>query len=267
MTRIMYDGIEPDEVPAGAAIYAGYDDGEWQSYGVLEAAHPAALHVSICVTASGSARCLDVESGDATPDQAPGWVLAQRAAGEPDPWVYMNETTWPAVMAAVAEQKVTPPLYWVAAYVEDPSQPPAIPAGAIGVQFYDYGGYDASVMADYIPGLDPVPVLQPAAPAAVSQEDDDMNTTSSGGRAGLTWAAGSRHVVQVGYDPAAGDPELRLLLTLTTGPWVAPAAMTFPAGSGTGNYEIPSEYIATCRGVILEALPGSPQVVYDVCAV
>ena len=263
MTRMMYDGVTATEVPAGAAIYAGYVDGAWQSYDALVAEYPGALHVSVCVTSADDARVLDVESGDATPDEAPAWASAQRKAGNPYPVVYMNESTWSAVESAFADQDVAAPLYWVAAYVDDPSDVPAIPAGAIALQYYDYGGYDASVVADYWPGLDPAP--KPVATAAL--EEDDMNTTSSSGRAGLTWAAGSRHVVQVGYDPSGGDPKLRLLLTLTTGPWVAPAAMTFPAGSGTGDYQIPSQFIATCRGVILEWLPGSPQVVYDVTAV
>jgi hypothetical protein len=263
-TMTMYDGVDAASVPSGAAIYAGYVDGEWKSFDALVAEYPSALHVSICVTSSDSARVLDVESGDATPDEAPGWASAQRAGGNPYPVVYMSESNWSAVKTAFSNQGVAAPLYWVADYVDDPSTVPSIPDGAIALQYYDYGGYDASVAADYWPGLDSAPVTT----SSSEDEDDDMNTTSSStGRAGLTWAAGSRHVVQVGYDPSGGNPELRLLLTLTTGPWVAPAAMTFPAGSGTGDYEIPSEYIATCRGVILEWLAGSPKVVYDVTAV
>lgn len=265
MTRLMFDGVDPSTVPAGAALYAGYVDGQWQSYTALVAAHPAARHVTICVSTLDDAQVLDVETGDATPEQAPGWAEHQRSRGNPYPAIYMDETAWPAVQKAFADQAVAAPLYWVAAYVDEPTQPVTIPDGAIAVQFYDYGGYDASLVADYWPGVDPEPV--PAVSPTTVLEEDSLNTTSSNGRAGLTWAAGSRHVVQVGYDPAAGDPKLRVLLTLTTGPWVAPAAMTFPAGSGTGTYEIPQEYIATCRGVILEALPGSPQVVYDVTAV
>ena len=156
-TRTMFDGIYPDQVPAGAAIYAGYVDGDWQSYEGLVADRPGALHVSICVTSSGSARVLDVESGDASPAEAPPWATRQRAGGNPYPVVYMSESAWPAVKAAFADQDVAAPLYWVAAYVDDPSDVPAIPAGAIALQYYDYGGYDASVVADYWPGLDPAP--------------------------------------------------------------------------------------------------------------
>jgi hypothetical protein len=167
MTRMMFDGVEAGSVPAGAALYAGYVDGEWQSYDPLAAAYPGALHVSICVTSSDSARVLDVENGDASPDEAPGWAARQRAAGTAYPTVYMNESTWASVQAAFADQGVAPPLYWVAAYVDDSSQVPAVPSGAVALQYYDFGGYDASVVADYWPGLDPAP------PAASGNEEDE----------------------------------------------------------------------------------------------
>jgi hypothetical protein len=265
MTRTMYDGIEPGSVPAGADIYAGYDDGAWQSLAALKAANPGKPSVSICVTATGTARVLDIENGDAQPEEAPAWAARQRAGGNPWPVCYMNTSTWGAVKAAFAAQGVAAPLYWVASYVKDPTVVPAIPAGAIALQYFDYGGYDASVVADYWPGLDPEP--QPAAAAALEEDEDDMSTTSNAaGRAGLSWAAGSKHVVQVGYDPAGGNPTLRVVLVLTTGPLVV-ANWTFTAGLGTGVYELPEAHIAACRGVILEWADGSAKVTYDATAV
>lgn len=115
----------------------------------------------------------------------------------------------------------------------------------------DYNAYKGS-LSQYLSGIGmpeasvPIPVPTP------TSEDEDMSTTSYLGRAGVSWAAGSKHVIQVTYDPAGGDPSLRLVLLLTTGPWVAPASMTFPAGSGSGVYEIPADYVANCRGVVLE---------------
>lgn len=167
----MLDGITPATVPAGAQIYAGYVGGEWPSYAALVAAHPGALHVSIAVNASESARVLDVETGDAIPAEAPGWATRERVAGNPYPVVYMNMTTWPAVKAAFTAQGVTPPLYWVALYVTDPTRVPDIPAGALAIQYYDYGGYDESVVADYWPGLDPAPIAAAAPAPAVPEED------------------------------------------------------------------------------------------------
>lgn len=162
MTRTMFDGITPADVPAGAALYAGYTDGKWPSYAALAAKFPGALHVTVCVTARDAAQVLDVENGDATPAQAPSWAETERSRGNPFPVIYCNqENTWPAVRQAFADQAVAEPVYWVAAYVNDPTQVPAIPAGAVALQYYDFGGYDASVVADYWPGLDPAPEGNP----------------------------------------------------------------------------------------------------------
>lgn len=261
MVRVMYDAVVAADVPADGWAVAGYVNGKWPDFGALEARFPAAQHVSITVNDQGTATVLDVESGDATPAEAPAWAARQRAGGNPYPVVYMDESAWSTVQAAFSDQGVAAPLYWVASYVDDPTKVPDLPDGAIALQFYDYGGYDASVAADYWPGLDPAPVA-----TSTKDEDDDMTTTSVAGRAGLSWAAGSRHVVQVGYDPAGGNPTLRIVLVLTTGPLVV-SDWTFTAGLGTGVYELPEAHIPACRGVILEWAADSEHVTYDVTAV
>lgn len=112
------------------------------------------------------------------------------------------------------------------------------------------------------PGVVPaVPVPAPADHPA-TMEDDVSTTSNSAGRAGLSWAAGSRHVVQVTYDPRDGDPKLRVVLALTTGPLVASDAWQLSGGSGV--FQIPAANIAACRGVILE---GAPAPTFDVIAV
>lgn len=103
----------------------------------------------------------------------------------------------------------------------------------------------------------------PAPQHRQSPKEDEMSTTSVAGRAGLSWAAGTRHVVQVTYDPAHGDPKLRVVLALISGPLV----LSMAPARGSGNLEIPPEHIAACRGVIFELAPDSPPVVYDACAV
>jgi hypothetical protein len=104
-----------------------------------------------------------------------------------------------------------------------------------------------------------------AAPAA--QEDEMANPTitcDATGRAGLQWAGGTHGIIQVGYDPGAGNPTLRVVLTMPTGPWVAPA---WKPAAGSGDYEIPANLRADCRGVVVTLAAGSPHVVYDLCAV
>lgn len=196
--RIMYDGIDADTVPFGASIYAGYTGGKWPSLAALRKKFAGKLFLSIAVSASDDAHALDIESGDATPAQAPTWANRQRVKGNPYPVCYMNASTWPAVRAAFIAQQVPEPLYWVAEYVKDPSKIPAIPSGAIALQYYSYSGYDISIVEDYFPGLDPEPVPQ------TREEEEDMSAvTAQSGRAGLGWAKGTKHVVQLTWDADA----------------------------------------------------------------
>lgn len=163
MSRTFYDSVTAGRIPKDAVGVMGYDDGLYKWSVSDWALFPHAVHVHIAVFAStNSGQVLDVERYDASPDQAPGWVTMRRHAGV-DPTVYMNMSTWPAVRAAFAAQKVAEPHYWVAQY-DNVQQ---IPAGAIGKQYYnnDALGYDMSVIADFWPGVDAPPTPQQNYPA------------------------------------------------------------------------------------------------------
>lgn len=195
----MYDGINPDTVPNGADIYAGYVGGKWPSLAGLKQKFPNKLFLSIAVNAQEDAQVLDVERYDATPEEAPGWANRQRIKGNPFPVCYVNQdNNWDAVKAAFIAQHAPQPLYWVAKYVSNPTHIPVIPAGAIALQYYSYSGYDVSTVAEYWPGVDPVPVNK-----ILTMEDEDMSVTSQSGRAGLNWAKGTRHVIQLTWDAQA----------------------------------------------------------------
>jgi hypothetical protein len=153
----MYDAVSVPSVPAGATLVAGYDDGYYTDVAAFEARFPHAKVVPITVFASDNlGTVLDVEGGDATPAQAPGWVKMRRAAGV-DPTVYCNSSTWDAVKAAFSIAGVAQPHYWIARY----DGIAVIPAGAIAKQYSDPGPYDLSVVADYWPGVDPAPSPPP----------------------------------------------------------------------------------------------------------
>ncbi|HET9172021.1 MAG TPA: GH25 family lysozyme [Actinospica sp.] len=103
--------------------------------------------------------------------------------------------------------------------------------------------------------------------ASASIQEDDLRTTSVNGRAGIAWSAGQCHVIEANYSNAAQpDLVLNIELKLTTGP-VYPGKVTISHVTGTATYEIPSSYVAACRGVILTVVSGPANVVYDVCAV
>src|ERR1051326_834381 len=91
MSRTMYDSTTAGDCPDDGDLYAGYIDGHYNDYGAMVEAFPGKEHVRISVNAFGpDADVLDVENGDATPEQAPGWVSRQHAAGVAVPTVYCN---------------------------------------------------------------------------------------------------------------------------------------------------------------------------------
>ena len=150
---VMYDAINVLSLPAGADIYAGYDDGRWPDAAAIAAQFPSKPVVRITVFPSDNeGDVLDVETGDATPAQAPAWVQKRRAAGHTWPTVYCSESAWASVIGAFQAQGVAQPFYWVAAY---PGAGATVPAGAVAHQWTDHNNaYDESVVN---PGWPPVP--------------------------------------------------------------------------------------------------------------
>lgn len=158
--RTLYDAVNADNILAAdrtPEMVAGYIDkiklepwsgGDWALF-------PNAVKVTIVKKAStNGGHVLDVEIGDATPAEAPGWVKMRRAAGA-DPTVYVQLSRWAEVRAAFATAKVAEPHYWIAHYDGDPT----IPAGAVAKQYRGdvAPGYDVSSVLDYWPGVDPAP--------------------------------------------------------------------------------------------------------------
>lgn len=152
--RTMYDSVTPTDIPTSAQMVAGYISGtyRWPQSGWDR--FPNAVHVKIATRADvNDGHVLDVEPGDATPAQAPGWVRMRRAAGV-DPTVYTSLSEWASVRQAFAAAGVPEPHYWIAHYNGDRT----IPAGAVAIQYADPpssgGHYDLSAVADYWPGVD-----------------------------------------------------------------------------------------------------------------
>lgn len=97
----MYDSVNVSVIPAHAAAVAGYVNGFWPTFASLAQSHPNAHRLSIAVSASADAECLDIEKGDATPDQAPAWVKRQLQRGVKRPVVYASASQVPAVLSAL----------------------------------------------------------------------------------------------------------------------------------------------------------------------
>lgn len=156
MTRVMLDSTAAVDIPTSAEMVAGYLPPSQFAWSAADwARFPHAVKVRIAVRATvNDGHVLDVETGDATPAQAPGWVLMRRQAGA-DPSVYCSASAWPTVRAAFTAAGVAQPHYWIAAY---PGGGPVIPAGAVAHQWADETitghHYDQSVVADFWPGVD-----------------------------------------------------------------------------------------------------------------
>jgi hypothetical protein len=98
-TIVMYDSVDVDAIPPDAVAVAGYTSGRWPTWVEIVQRFPRARRVSIAVNASHDADCLDIEKGDATPQEAPGWVKRQIARGVKRPKLYASVSQMPVVLA------------------------------------------------------------------------------------------------------------------------------------------------------------------------
>lgn len=182
MSRIMADAVVSANIPVGKfKLVAGYLNGAISKWSQADWDRHAGHSILVKITVFASlndGHMLDVETGDATPAQAPGWVRMRRAAGFLYPTIYCSESIWSTVKAEFNRQGVAQPSYVVAAYPgeHDASGNPLIPDGAIGHQYADPatsgGQYDLSVVADYWPGVDP------GGKVALNQDDaNGLSTT------------------------------------------------------------------------------------------
>lgn len=151
--KLMYDSISPGTIPPNAAIVGGYADGHWAWPARAWSRFPDAKRVSIFTSADHDLDpgiavdvfCLDVERGDATPDEAPAWVEKQRGLGrEGRIWTYTSVSNWPFVRQAFKSQGIAESWYWIAWYNNNGCLDDVV--GARAKQFIgSNSGFDLSV--------------------------------------------------------------------------------------------------------------------------
>lgn len=117
----MFDTVDTALLPAGFA-YAGYSDGRFANLNQIHARFPQAQVLTIAVFAKDDAECLDVETGDATPAQAAGWVTRQLSRGVKRPCLYASASVMSQVLSAMKEAGVSRNLLrlWSAHYTGTP---------------------------------------------------------------------------------------------------------------------------------------------------
>jgi hypothetical protein len=160
VTRTGADSTNAEYLPAGLDLYLGYVDGNYRSFDAIRARFPGRLVVPIATQPSGNVGVV----GDGPPDNGswPEWVewVVRRRHDGVDPTMYTDQSSWPAGVQAFNQAGVAQPHWWIAHWNDHP----AIPAGAIGVQYQSVPNrYDLSAFVDYWPGVDPVP-KPPAGP-------------------------------------------------------------------------------------------------------
>jgi hypothetical protein len=100
------DAVGISVIPAGWPYVAGYTDGSWPTINLLLAAFPHSHILTVTVNTSGHADCLDIEPGDATPDEAASWVRADEQVKTtggrqafPRPCIYAPLYLWQDIWA------------------------------------------------------------------------------------------------------------------------------------------------------------------------
>lgn len=157
-----YDSVSASSIPASAQVVAGYVDGLYRWTNADWNRFPNASKVRIAVFPStNDGFVLDVEDGDATPAQAPGWVAMRRAAGVTNATIYCSRSLVSTVLAAFDAAGVARPLIWDADWTGSSHLSP----GSVATQYANPpssgGNYDLSVTNGSWPGSSPTPPNPP----------------------------------------------------------------------------------------------------------
>jgi hypothetical protein len=114
----MQDDVNISLMHEPVHAWAGYVGGLFPTEHPLFEKYPNLPHVGICVNAEEDGDVLDLEAGDARPDQFPGWFRRQKARGVKRPKAYASKSEMPAVMAAARADGIQDDEYdrWVASF-------------------------------------------------------------------------------------------------------------------------------------------------------
>jgi hypothetical protein len=172
---VMFDAVDTGQIPNGPAAVAGYVDGAYVTAPELAARFPNARLLTIAVSAAHDADCLDVESGDATPADVPGWYERQRARGVERPAVYASASVMQtSVVPLVRSGAIARPLvrlwsaHWAGEHICSPSTCGAVSMGMDATQWTSRSfGRDLDeslVVADFFGPPKPAPAKKAPAP-------------------------------------------------------------------------------------------------------
>jgi hypothetical protein len=169
----MFDSIDLSAIPSDAQFVAAYVGGLWPTYDQAVVRFPHATILSVAVSASENADCLDVEAGDATVGQVAAWVKRQAARATWQPCLYASVDNMPAVLAALtaADINLSDCRFWSAHYTGEahvcgPTTCKAIDRPMTGTQWTGGANLDQSLLDNtffqwYISLMADIPTVQP----------------------------------------------------------------------------------------------------------
>jgi hypothetical protein len=107
MDYLLFDSIDPEQIPDTAEAVAGYIDGRWPTYHKVRTKFPHAFPVAITTTGNDAADVIDCERGDVDPLGAVRWVKKMRGAGRWAPGIYASLDVWPDLLALLRAQGIS----------------------------------------------------------------------------------------------------------------------------------------------------------------
>lgn len=172
MTRLMYDSLDASAIPVTATMVAGYtyrmgaaiwSESDWARF-------PNATKVTISTSAGYAADVWDAESGDGSPSDIVTFRETCTNAGMTYCTVYAGKNAWlPEILSLIESNGLSDINIWDS----DATGVAHLNSGSVATQYavssQSGGDYDLSLVADYWPGVDSVPVTP-----VNSVEDNEM---------------------------------------------------------------------------------------------
>lgn len=199
----MADSTEVANLPPGMDAYAGYVDGWWPDYAGEVAVEHGVPVMSIAVSPGVPAECLDIENGDATPADVPGWLALARPK-VPHPVLYASVSAMPDVLGVLqgagvprSTVRLWSAHYGDGAHVCGPASCGLVRVPVDGTQWIDHGLWDESLLsAEFfaVPARRSVRQTPPPASSSLPKIGASMNKllvlatgTAAGGVEPLSW--------------------------------------------------------------------------------
>jgi hypothetical protein len=141
MTITLFDSVDTDLLPAGYS-YGAYVDGIYANYTAVKERFLQSDVLSIAVSSITNADCLDIETGDASPESAAAWATRQLLDRVPRPCLYADASTMIQVIEAMKAAgiprntlRLWSAHYTGKAHICGPSSCKALPESADGTQW------------------------------------------------------------------------------------------------------------------------------------